>query len=146
MPYDLNVSVAPSLPYSGEFNAPANGTYYFLFDNTIGASWSNYLGQNSTGPTDGQFSLSTVQSVKTDSINWGVTGSGSCDHNWRWSVCDRDVGFEKQIEVLVMALSESISFLRNGMRDVFNTKIGVCDFDCSFRAAVSKNVRIHAVR
>ena len=77
MPYDLNVSVTPSSPYSGEFNAPSNGTYYFLFDNTVGASWGNYIGQNSTGPTDGQFSISAVQSVKSDSINWGVTGLGS---------------------------------------------------------------------
>ena len=76
-PYQLNVTITPSTPYSGEFTAPTNGTYYFLFDNTIGPSWSSYVNQNATGPTDGQFSLSTTSVINGNSVNWKMLGLGS---------------------------------------------------------------------
>jgi len=72
-----NITVSPSLPYSGQFNAPTNGTYYFVFDNSIGPAWTNYLNQNATGHLAGQFSLSSTQVVNSDSVNWIIVGLGA---------------------------------------------------------------------
>src|SRR5579875_3233499 len=42
----VNVTtITPASSYSGEFTAPANGTYYFVFDNTVGPTWATYVGQ-----------------------------------------------------------------------------------------------------
>jgi hypothetical protein len=76
-PSQLNVTVSPSAPYSGSFTAPFNGTYYFVFDNSIGPSWSAYLGQNATGHVAGEFSLSSTQLVTTYSIDWSFVGIGA---------------------------------------------------------------------
>jgi hypothetical protein len=76
-PYQLNVTITPSTPYSGEFTAPSNGTYYFFFDNTIGPNWTSYINQDASGQTDGRFSLSNITVANVSSVNWGILGIGS---------------------------------------------------------------------
>jgi len=76
-PTQANFSVSPSSPYSGQFKAPANGTYYFVFDNSIGPSWRSYSEHNATGATIGQFSLSSIRSVTNSSVNWAMVGLGA---------------------------------------------------------------------
>jgi len=76
-PTQVNVTVSPSSPYSGEFMAPANGTYYFVFDNSIGPTGQSYSDHNVTGATIGQFSLSSTQSVTNSSVNWVIVGLGA---------------------------------------------------------------------
>jgi hypothetical protein len=77
VPYLVNVTVTPSSPYSASFTAPSNGTYYFVFDNSIGSSWSTYINHNATGYTEGSFALSEVQPVAAYSANWPLVGAGS---------------------------------------------------------------------
>ena len=76
-PTQLNVTVSQSSSYSGDFRALTNGTYYFVFDNTIGPTWSSYVNQNATGDTSGNFSLFLTESVSTHSMNWTVVGLGA---------------------------------------------------------------------
>jgi len=76
-PTELNVTISASSPYSGTFTAPANGTYYFVLDNTIGPTWANYVHQNVSGPTVGTFTLTTTQAVETYAVNWPIVGSGA---------------------------------------------------------------------
>jgi hypothetical protein len=76
-PYLVNVTVTPSSPYAGNFSAPFNGTYYFVFDNSIGSSWSSYLNRNASGNTVGNFALSTVEPGKNYSVNWIFVSAGS---------------------------------------------------------------------
>lgn len=76
-PYMINVTVTPSSPYSGSFTAPSNGTYYFVFDNSIGSSWSTYIGRNATGYTKGTFALSEIEPTRVNAANWVVVGIGS---------------------------------------------------------------------
>lgn len=76
-PSQVNVSISPLSPYSKQFTAPANGTYYFVFDNSIGPSWSSYSDQNASGATVGQFSLSSIRAVTTSSVNWAMVGLGA---------------------------------------------------------------------
>jgi hypothetical protein len=65
-----NVTVTPSNPYSNHnFTAPTNGTYYFIFDNTEGPSYSTYANQNATGNTLGQFTLLGYGPVTTHAVN-----------------------------------------------------------------------------
>ncbi len=35
----LNTSVSESKPFRGNFTAPASGTFYFVFDNSVGGNW-----------------------------------------------------------------------------------------------------------
>jgi hypothetical protein len=76
-PYLVNVTVSSSSPYSTTFSAPSNGTYYFVFDNSIGQSWDTYLNHNATGYVEGKFALSEVESVSVHSVNWIFLGIGS---------------------------------------------------------------------
>ncbi len=76
-PYLVNASVSPSSPYNATFTAPSNGTYYFVFDNSIGASWSTYINHNASGYTIGRFALSEVQPVRVYSANLLFVGLGS---------------------------------------------------------------------
>jgi hypothetical protein len=76
-PVQFNTTVFPSSPYSGQFEAPTNGTYYFVFDNTIGPAWTTYLNQNAAGNTTGHFSLFSAQLVTTRSANWAMVGLGA---------------------------------------------------------------------
>lgn len=69
-------TITPSSPYSGTFTAPANGTYYFIFDSTIGPSWATYIGQNSPGYTYVNFTSTTSEVVATHAANWPIAGTG----------------------------------------------------------------------
>jgi hypothetical protein len=74
----LNVTVSPSAPYKDHnFTAPANGTYYFIFDNTEGPSYTTYLYQNATGNTIGQFTLLGYGPSTTHSVNSVFVYSGA---------------------------------------------------------------------
>ena len=75
---ELNVTgITPSNPYSNHnFTAPTNGTYYFIFDNTIGPSYNTYLYQNATGNTIGQFTLLAYGPVTTHAVNSAFLYSG----------------------------------------------------------------------
>jgi hypothetical protein len=76
-PFLVNDTVSPSSPYQASFTAPANGTYYFVFDNSIGPSWTTYVNHNATGYTLGKFALSGMQLTNNYSANWPVIGIGS---------------------------------------------------------------------
>lgn len=76
-PYLVNVTVSPSSPYSALFTAPSNGTYYFVFDNSIGSSWSTYVNQNASGYTVGKFALSGMEQTSKYSVNWLPISLGS---------------------------------------------------------------------
>jgi hypothetical protein len=73
----LNVTVSPSTPYQGSFTAPADGTYYFVFDNAIVPSWATYVNQNSPGFTTGHFTITATQPVTSYSVNWTLVGIGA---------------------------------------------------------------------
>jgi hypothetical protein len=76
-PFLVNETVTPSSPYSASFTAPSNGTYYFVFDNSIGTSWSTYVNHNASGYTEGSFALSETQWINHYSANWPLVGLGS---------------------------------------------------------------------
>jgi hypothetical protein len=72
----LNVTVTPSTPASGDFSAPSNETYYFIFDNTVGNNWTSYT--TSTGnPAWVTFSLTSFRPVTTYSTNWMLVAPGA---------------------------------------------------------------------
>ena len=77
VPYLVNETVSPSSPYGATFAAPSNGTYYFVFDNSIGQSWNTYVNHNASGYTDGKFALTETQSIAVYSANWPFVGLGS---------------------------------------------------------------------
>ena len=56
-PTQLNATVSPSSPYSGDFRALTNGTYYFVFDNTIGPDLGELRESERDGPHLRQFYL-----------------------------------------------------------------------------------------
>lgn len=72
----VNVTVTPSSPVSASFTAPANGTYYFIFDNAVGTSYATYIGQNASGFTTGSFSLTASLTEATSAVNWNLVGAG----------------------------------------------------------------------
>ena len=85
---EVNVTVTPTTPYSASFTAPSNGTYYFIFDNSVGPSWSTYYNQNASlvaCNTPNPFSCNTVGSFKLTgnvvgtnySVNWAIVGAGA---------------------------------------------------------------------
>jgi hypothetical protein len=74
-PAFINQTVTLSTSYSANFTAPADGTYYFVFDNSVGPNWASYVGTNASGFTTGSFTL-TTQSVDS-SVNWGLVGTGA---------------------------------------------------------------------
>jgi len=76
-PYLANATVSPSSPYSASFTAPSNGTYYFVFDNSIGESWVTYVGHNASGYTVGKFVLNENETVPSYTANWLLVGLGS---------------------------------------------------------------------
>lgn len=76
-PYLVNATVSPASPYSDSFTAPSNGTYYFVFDNSIGTSWSTYVNQDAAGYTVGRFELTELEAVDTRAVNWPFLGLGS---------------------------------------------------------------------
>jgi hypothetical protein len=73
----VNATVTPAAPYNGTFTAPVNGTFYFVFDNSVGPSWGTYTNHNATGNAVANFLLSSVQPVKSYSVNWLLVGAGS---------------------------------------------------------------------
>jgi hypothetical protein len=73
----LNVTVSPSAPYQGSFTAPDDGTYYFVFDNSIGPSWVTYVNTSATGFTTGHFTITATQPVTSYSVNWTLVGIGA---------------------------------------------------------------------
>jgi hypothetical protein len=75
-PTFLNVTVSPSSAYQGQFTAPSDGTYYFVFDNSIGPTWANYVNQSAPGFTTGHFSLAATQSITNYAVNWTLVGVG----------------------------------------------------------------------
>ena len=72
----VNATVTPSAAVANSFTAPANGTYYFIFDNSVGPSYATYIGQNASGFTTGSFSLTTTGLVTTNVVNWNFVGAG----------------------------------------------------------------------
>ncbi len=75
-PTFLNQTVSPSASYQGSFTAPADGTYYFVFDNSIGPTWSDYVNQSAPGFTTGHFTLTSSQPVTSYAVNWTLVGVG----------------------------------------------------------------------
>jgi len=75
----LNESVSESIPYSGNFTAPSTDTYHFVFDNSIGKTWNEYLGQNATGFTIGSIETVTFLIAKNYSINWNTVALGAVE-------------------------------------------------------------------
>ena len=72
----VNATVSPSQAYSSQFTAPSAGTFYFVFDNSVGANWSQYV--NSTGgETTGHITLTGTKTVTNYSVNWSFVGLGS---------------------------------------------------------------------
>ncbi len=76
-PTFLNATVSPSAPYTASFTAPADGTYYFVFDNSIGPSWDTYVNQSASGFTTGHFTLTASQQITTYAVNWTLVGIGA---------------------------------------------------------------------
>jgi hypothetical protein len=72
----LNNTVTPSAPVSGTFTAPTNGTYYFIFDNTVGNNWTQYTSA-SGNPAWVTFSLTAARPVTIYSTNWLFVGPGA---------------------------------------------------------------------
>jgi hypothetical protein len=70
--YFLNVSISESKPYKSNFTAPTSGTFFFVFDNSIGGNWSSYLGQNATGFKFGTIKMTVFQIATTYAINWDL--------------------------------------------------------------------------
>ncbi|MDG6995989.1 MAG: hypothetical protein JRN52_08700 [Nitrososphaerota archaeon] len=65
-----NVSVTPSQPIQNKsFVAPANGTYYFVLDNSIGSSWTQYVNQSASGPTVANLYVAAYGIVTDYSVN-----------------------------------------------------------------------------
>lgn len=73
----LNQTVSPSAAYQGAFTAPSDGTYYFVFDNSIGPSWDTYVNTSASGFTTGHFTLTSSQSVTSYAVNWTLVGFGA---------------------------------------------------------------------
>jgi len=73
----VNATISPSSPYSAQFTAPSNATYYFVLDNSIGPTWSSYLGQNASGSTVGQLTITAMRDVTEYAVNWPFVGLGS---------------------------------------------------------------------
>ncbi len=76
VPYLVNATASPSAPYSGKFTAPTQGTYYFVFDNSVGADWTQYV-SGSGGPTTGHVTLTGIRTITNYSVNWTWVGLGS---------------------------------------------------------------------
>lgn len=76
-PTFVNATVSPSAPYKTSFTAPADGTYYFVFDNSIGPSWDTYVNQSAPGFTTGHFTLTALQEITTYAVNWTLVGIGA---------------------------------------------------------------------
>ena len=75
-PYFVNATVSPSQPYAADFTAPMDGTYYLVFDNTIGADWSQYVNA-AGGATTGHITLAGMRTIANYSANWSFVGLGS---------------------------------------------------------------------
>ena len=73
----VNATISPSSPYSAQFTAPSNATYYFVLDNSIGPTWSSYLDQNASGSTVGQLTITAMKAVTDYAVNWPFVGLGS---------------------------------------------------------------------
>jgi len=73
----VNATVSPSSPYTAQFIAPSNATYYFVLDNSVGPTWANYLNQDAPGFTTGQLMMSSLQAVTDYAVNWLFVGLGS---------------------------------------------------------------------
>ena len=73
----VNQSLSAGQSYSASFQAPSNGTYYFVFDNSLGAnppaSYVNATGDSSTV----DFTLVTGISSPTNAPNWLLLGPGA---------------------------------------------------------------------
>jgi len=75
----LNTSVSESKPYRGNFTAPTTGTFYFIFDNSVGGRWSSYIGQNATGFVTGSIKMTVFQVVTTYAVNWDLVWIGAVE-------------------------------------------------------------------
>lgn len=79
----VNATVSPTKAYDAPLTLPAADTYYFVFDNTVGANYSEYV--QCYGPAGicngveatGLFSLSTTSSTTNYSTNWLLVGPGA---------------------------------------------------------------------
>lgn len=84
----VNIStLTPSSSKSGTFTAPADGTYYFVMDNSIGPNMATYIGSNAStvacGTSDPfacntvvNLQVTTTGTVTTNSANWTIVGIG----------------------------------------------------------------------
>jgi hypothetical protein len=70
--YLTNATVSLDSPFNSSFTAPSNGTYYFVFDNSVGSSWSTYVNRDAIGYAVGNFKLTEVESGVVDSPNWMI--------------------------------------------------------------------------
>ncbi len=75
----LNATVSESSPFAGNFTAATSGIYYFVFDNSIGPSWRDYLSQNATGYAIGTFRTSTFQISEIYSPNLQLIALGAIE-------------------------------------------------------------------
>jgi DNA-binding beta-propeller fold protein YncE len=66
----LNTSISETKPFNGNFTAPTSGTFYFVFDNSVGENWSTYLHQNAAGFAVGSIGMSVSQVATVYSVNW----------------------------------------------------------------------------
>jgi len=73
----MNATVSLSSPYSAQFTAPSNATYYLVLDNSIGLTWANYVNQDASGSTMGRLTVTSTQAVTDYAVNWPLVGLGS---------------------------------------------------------------------
>lgn len=73
-----NVTVTPSSSATIDFTAPSTGTYYFVYDNTIGPNYSCYIATCLGGLVSPQATYPTVGtfSINGYAINWTFLGAG----------------------------------------------------------------------
>jgi hypothetical protein len=77
--YLSNVTVTPSSPASIAFTAPSTGTYYFIFDNTVGPNYSCYISYclGSMVSPSATFPTVTTFTVSGYAVNWTLLGLGA---------------------------------------------------------------------
>lgn len=68
--YFLNTSLSIAKSYGENFTAPTSGTFYFVFDNSLGGTSTNYQFQNATGFEVGSIRMTVFAVATSYSPNW----------------------------------------------------------------------------